>query len=150
MCFPWKFETSCSAHFGNRSCNVKVFSLSLNTFLCSHCNTHWTLLYVWAVNFTQHSLYTFALMYYFHPHLHIKKWSVTEFCSNHSMWCKQYPWGSHSASGPPNLENTKICLGFFWAGFHSSGTKQYSISLLRYIGVLSLIIIEGTKYQVLN
>ena len=66
------------------------------------------------------------------------------------QWCTQYPWGSHSARGPPYLENTKICLGFFWTGFHSSGTRQYSASLLRYIGVPSLIIIKGTKHPVLN
>jgi len=114
--FPWKFVTSCSAQFGNQWCTVKVFSLSLNTtlFLCSHYNTHWTLLHVWAVNFTQHSHNTYALMYYFHPHLHIRKWSVTEFCSNHSIRGVDNILGDPTVPGCP--QTWKI-LRFVWGSF---------------------------------
>ena len=36
-----------------------------------------------------------------------------------------------SYRGPPiNLQNTEICLGLFWTGFHSSDTMQYSEPLL--------------------
>ena len=47
------------------------------------------------------------------------------------------PWG------PINVQNTKICCGFFRAGFRSSDRRRCSESLLRNRGVKSLIIIWG-------
>jgi len=114
--FPWKYETFRSAQFGNQWCNVKVFSLSLNPtlFLCSHYNTHWALLHVWAVNFIQHLHNTFALMYYFHSHVHIRKWSVTEFCSNHSISGVDSILGDPTVQGGPQ---TWRILRSVWGSF---------------------------------
>ena len=43
-------------------------------------------------------------------------------------------WGR----GPLNVQNTKICCGFFWIGFRSD-RMHYSESLLLYLGVNSPI-----------
>lgn len=40
---------------------------------------------------------------------------------------------------PPDVQNTKICCGFFQTGFRSSSIKQYCGSLLRALAVISPI-----------
>ena len=42
-----------------------------------------------------------------------------------------------------NVQNTKICCGFFRTGFRSSDRRQYCGTLLRDVIEISLIIMEG-------